>query len=231
MGVDTKELTADRYEAVDRYLSQLLAPHDAALEGALRASTAAGLPEIQVSPTQGKLLQMLVALQGAKRILEVGTLGGYSAIWMARALPAGGRLLTLEFDPKHAEVARANVAAAGLADRVEIRVGAALALLPGIAAEKQSPFDLVFIDADKENNPAYFDWALRLTRPGSLILIDNVVRDGAILDAASVVPAVQGTRRALEMMATDPRVRSTALQLVGTKGWDGIAIALVTAGA
>ncbi len=231
MGVESKELTADRYEAVDRFLSNLLAPNDAALEGALKASTVAGLPEIQVSPTQGKLLHMLASLQGAKRILEIGTLGGYSAIWMARALPADGRLITLEYDPKHAEVARANVERAGLADRVEIRVGAALSLLPGIAAEKRGLFDLVFIDADKENNPAYFDWALRLTHRGSLILIDNVVRDGAILDAASVEPAVKGTRKALELMASDPRVSSTALQLVGTKGWDGIAIALVTGGA
>jgi predicted O-methyltransferase YrrM len=231
MAVDTKEIAADRYEAVDRYFSKLFAPHDAVLEGALTASTAAGLPEIQVSPTQGQLLHMLVALQGAKRILEIGTLGGYSAIWMARALPADGRLISLEFDAKHAEVARKNVERAGLSDKVEIRVGAALSLLPGIAAEKLGSFDLVFIDADKENNPGYLDWALRLTRRGSLILIDNVVRSGTVLDAATEDASVKGTRRALEMMASDARLRSTALQLVGTKGWDGIAISLVTADA
>jgi predicted O-methyltransferase YrrM len=213
---------------VDRYLSSLLAPHDPALEAALTSSHAAGLPEIQVSPTQGKLLHILAKLQNARAILEIGTLGGYSAIWFARALAAGGKLVTLEFDPKHAEVARANVARAGLADRVDIRIGAALETLPKIAAAKEGPFDLVFIDADKENNPHYFAWALKLTRPGSLIIIDNVVRSGTVLDAASADAAIQGTRKALDMMASEPRVIATALQTINLKGHDGFAIALVT---
>lgn len=219
--------TTASHADVDHYLSNLFAPHDAALQNALTASTAAGLPEIQVSATQGKFLHMLVRFQKARTILEVGTLGGYSAIWMARALPADGRLVTLEFDPKHAEVAKKNIAAAGLADRVEIRVGRALATLPKVAADGLGPFDLVFIDADKQSNPDYFTWALKLTRPGSLILVDNVVRDGAVVDAGSTDASVLGTRRVLEMMAAEPRVSSTALQSVGAKGWDGIAMAVV----
>ena len=213
---------------VDRYFSSLFTPHDDALDAALSSSSAAGLPEIQVSPTQGKLLHMLARLQNARAILEIGTLGGHSAIWLARALAPGGKLVTLEFDPKHAEVARANVARAGLSDRVDIRVGSALETLPKIAAAKEGPFDLVFIDANKENNPDYFAWALKLTRPGSLIVIDNVVRSGTVLDAASADASVQGTRRALEMMAGEPRVTATAMQTVGVKGHDGFAIALVT---
>lgn len=216
---------------IDRYLSGLLAPHDAALDATLASSKVAGLPEIQVSPTHGKLLHLLARLQGARRILEVGTLGGYSAIWLARALGPGGKLITLEFDPKHADVARANIAKAGVADRVEIRVGAALDTLPKIEAEKGGPFDLVFIDADKENNPIYFDWALKLTRRGSLIVVDNVVRSGAVLDAASTDVSVRGTRRVLERMASEPRVTATAIQTTGLKGHDGFAIALVTADA
>ena len=215
---------------VDQYLAGLFAPHDAAVEGALAASVAAGLPEIQVSPTQGKLLHLLARLTPARAILEIGTLGGYSAIWLARALAPGGRLVTLEFDPKHAEVARANIAHAGLADRVDVRVGRALDLLPGIAAEGRGPFDLVFIDADKPGNPEYFAWALRLTRPGSVIVVDNVVREGAVLDAASDDASVQGTRRVLEMMAAEPRVSATAIQTVGVKGWDGLAVAVVVEG-
>ena len=213
---------------IDRYLSSLLAPHDDALDAALSSSTAAGLPEIQVSPTHGKLLHLLARLQNARAILEIGTLGGYSAIWLARALAPGGKLITLEFDPKHAEVARANIARAGLADRVEIRVGAALEALSKLEAEKAGPFDLVFIDADKVNNPHYFEWALKLTKRGSLIIIDNVVREGSVLDAKSADPSVQGTRRALEMMAAEPRVTATAIQTIGLKGHDGFAIALVT---
>jgi predicted O-methyltransferase YrrM len=213
---------------IDRYLSSLLAPHDAALDAALSSSAAAGLPEIQVSPTHGKLLHLLARLQNARAILEIGTLGGYSAIWLARALAPGGKLITLEFDPKHAEVARANIARAGLADRVDIRIGAALDTLPKIAAAKEGPFDLVFIDADKVHNPDYFAWALKLTRPGSLVIVDNVVREGSVLDASSADTAVQGTRRLLEAMAAEPRVTATAIQTIGLKGHDGFAVALVT---
>jgi predicted O-methyltransferase YrrM len=212
---------------VDQYFSSLFAPHDAALQNALAASKAAGLPEIQVSATQGKLLHMMARLMKARTILEVGTLGGYSAIWMARALPSNGLLVTLEFDPKHAEVARKNLAAAGLSDRVDIRVGRALDTLPQVASEALGPFDIVFIDADKESNPDYFTWALKLTKPGSLILVDNVVREGAVLDAGSADVSVKGTRRVLEMMAAEPRVSATALQSVGQKGWDGLAMAVV----
>jgi predicted O-methyltransferase YrrM len=219
--------TTATHADVDQYLSGLFAPHDAALQNALAASTAAGLPEIQVSATQGKFLHMMARLMKARTILEIGTLGGYSAIWMTRALPADGLLVTLEFDPKHAEVARKNLAAAGLSDRVDIRLGRALDTLPQVAGEGLAPFDIVFIDADKESNPDYFTWALKLTRPGSLILVDNVVRDGTVLEADSPDVSVKGTRRVLEMMATEPRVSATALQSVGQKGWDGLAMAVV----
>jgi predicted O-methyltransferase YrrM len=219
------------HEDIDHYLSTLFAPADAALDAALKASAAAGLPEIQVSPTLGKLLHMLARLQGARAILEIGTLGGYSTIWLARALAPGGRLISLEADAKHAEVARANVARAGLGDRVEIRVGRALDTLPKIAAEGRGPFDLVFIDADKQSNPDYFTWALKNTRRGSVIIVDNVVREGKVLDAESTEPDVQGTRRVLAMMAAEPRVSATAIQTVGVKGHDGFAIAVVIADA
>ena len=212
---------------VDQYLSGLFAPHDTALQNALTASTAAGLPEIQVSATQGKFLHMMARLMKARTILEIGTLGGYSAIWMARALPPNGMLVTLEFDPKHAEVARKNLAAAGLSDRIDIRVGRALDTLPKVASDAIGPFDIVFVDADKESNPDYFTWALKLTRPGSLILVDNVVREGAVLDASSADVSVKGTRRVLDLMAAEPRVSATALQSVGQKGWDGLAMAVV----
>jgi len=215
------------HTAVDGYLASLFVGADTALDAALAASATAGLPEIQVSPTQGKLLHLLARLQSARAILEIGTLGGYSAIWLARALPPGGRLVTLEFDPKHAEVARGNIALAGLSERVDVRQGRALDLLPRIETEKIGPFDLVFIDANKDNNPEYFTWALRLSRPGGLIILDNVVREGGVLDAASADPAIQGTRRALAMMAAEPRVIATAIQTVGVKGWDGLAIAMV----
>jgi predicted O-methyltransferase YrrM len=219
----------ERWTAVDRYVSDLLVKPDAALEAALADSAAAGLPPIAVSVPQGKLLHLLAKLQGARNILEVGTLGGYSAIWMARALPAGGRLVTLEIDPKHAAVARANLARAGVADVVELRLGAALETLPKLAAEGRGPFDLVFIDADKPSNPDYFRWALKLSRPGSLIIVDNVIRDGAVIDAASKDASVQGVRRLNDMMAVEPRVSATAIQTVGSKGYDGLAIALVIA--
>jgi predicted O-methyltransferase YrrM len=220
-------MTQERWTAVDRYFSGHLVPDDPALASALEASTAAGLPEIQVSPLQGKLLHLLARAQGARRVLEIGTLGGYSTIWLARALPRGGRLITLEADPKHAEVARTNIARAGLTDLVEIRLGRALDTLPKLAAENRDPFDLVFIDADKPSLADYFKWALQLSRPGSLILVDNVVRDGNVVDAASDDAAVQGTRRLIELLAAEPRVSATAIQTTGVKGYDGLAIALV----
>jgi len=198
---------------------------DAALAAALEASEAAGLPAISVSPAHGKLLWLLARTNGAKRILEIGTLGGYSAIWLARGLAPGGRLVTLEALEKHAAVARKNLARAGLADVAEIRVGKALDTLP----ELQGPFDLAFIDADKQNNAEYFRWALKLSRPGSLIVVDNVVRDGAVIDARSRDAAVQGVRRLYELIAAEPRVAATAVQTVGVKGYDGFAIALVLA--
>ncbi|MEV0264805.1 O-methyltransferase [Streptomyces sp. NPDC050617] len=217
-----------RWTEVDRYFSELLAPADDALTAALRDSDAAGLPRIAVSPNQGKLLQLLAELRGARRILEFGTLGGYSSIWLGRALPAGGRLDTLEFSPAHAEVARANIARAGLADRVKVHVGPALETLPRLAAEDTTPYDLVFIDADKANNPNYLEWALKLSRPGTLIIGDNVVRSGEVIDPAHTDDGVQGVRSFLDMLAEHPRVSATALQTVGSKGYDGFAMALVT---
>lgn len=217
--------TREVWSAVDDYLSRTLIGDDDALEAALRDSEAAGLPAIQVTPLQGRLLSFLARLAGARRILEIGTLGGYSAIWLARALPPGGRLITLELETKHAEVARRNVERAGLAGAVDVRVGRALDLLPGL--EPEGPFDLVFIDADKPSNPDYFRWGLKLSRPGGLIVVDNVVRDGAVADAASTDAAVVGVRRVLELMAAEPRVTSTALQTVGAKGYDGFSISLV----
>jgi predicted O-methyltransferase YrrM len=212
---------------VDRYLDDLLVGHDAALEAALRASEEARLPAIQVAPTQGKLLNLLARIRGARAILEIGTLAGYSTIWMARALPADGRLVTLEIDAKHAEVARGNIARAGLAQRVELRLGPALDTLAQLGAEAAGPFDLTFIDADKPNIPAYFKWALQLSRPGSLIVVDNVVRDGLVIDAGSADASVQGVRRLNELMASEPRVSATTIQTVGAKGYDGFALALV----
>ncbi len=214
------------WTAVDRYLGDLLVSGDPALEAALAASAAAGLPAINVSPTQGKLLHLLARAIGARNVLEIGTLGGYSTIWLARALPDGGRVISLEADAKHAEVARANVARAGLESSVEVRLGMALDLLPGLV-EGAAPFDFVFIDADKPNNAAYFEWALKLSRPGSIIVVDNVVRDGDVIDADSDSPTVQGVRRLLERLAAEPRVSATAIQTVGSKGYDGFAIALV----
>lgn len=216
------------WNAVDSYLDQLFIGDDAVLRETLRASVAAGLPPIQVSPTQGKLLDQMVRMCGARRVLEIGTLGGYSAIWMARGLPADGKLISLEVDARNAAVARANMEHAGLAAKVEIHLGAALDLLPTIATQGGGPFDLTFIDADKVNSPAYFEWALRLSRVGSVIIVDNVVREGNVLHRASDDPAILGTRRVLETMAAEPRVTATAIQTVGCKGYDGFAIALVT---
>jgi predicted O-methyltransferase YrrM len=216
-----------RWTAVDDYLSGLLVPPDAALDAALQASAAAGLPPINVAPNQGMLLQILARAVGARMILEIGTLGGYSTIWLARGLVPGGRLVSLEADPTHAEIARANLDRAGLAGVVEVRVGKALETLPRLAAEGAGPFDLVFVDADKPNNAAYFDWALRLARPGSLIVVDNVVRDGKVVDGDDEDRTIQGVRRFLERLGSEPRVRATALQTVGSKGYDGLAVAIV----
>lgn len=222
-------MTPELWTAVDRYLAALLAPADAALEAALAVNRAAGLPAIDVSPPQGKLLHLLARLQGARNILEIGTLGGYSTIWLARALSAGGRVITLEADPVHAETARANIARAGLAAVVDVRVGPALETLPKLEAERCGPFDVTFIDADKPSTPDYFTWALKLSRRNSIIIVDNVVRDGAVIDGASSDPGVKGMRRFFEMLAAEPRVIATAIQTVGSKGYDGFAIALVIA--
>jgi predicted O-methyltransferase YrrM len=222
-----EETTQNQWTAVDRYFSEQLSLSDPALDAALAANRAAELPAIDVAPNQGKFLQLLALLVGARKILEIGTLGGYSSIWLARALPAGGRLITLEFNPKHAEVARANIAGAGLAHLVDIRVGAALDTLGKLQNEITEPFDLIFIDADKPNNAEYLRWALKLSRRGTLIIIDNVVRDGSVIDAASSNPDVQGARRLFEQLAAESRLSSTALQTVGIKGYDGFALAIV----
>ena len=215
------------WAAVDRYIDDVLVAPDEALDAALQASSKAGLPAIAVSPSQGKLLHLMAQTQGARRILEIGTLGGYSTIWLARALPADGRLITLEADPKHAEVARANIARAGLGDVVDLRLGRALETLPTLVGE--APFDLIFIDADKPSNPDYFKWALKLSRRGSLIIVDNVIRDGEVAEASSRDPNVIGVRRMFDLMAAEKRVSATAIQTVGSKGHDGLAIALVIA--
>lgn len=217
-------MSDDEWTAVDQYFDGALTPADPALSAALKASEAAGLPAIQVSPAQGKQLHLLAQAVHAQRILEVGTLGGYSTIWLARALPPGGELQSLEVDAHHADVARSNIANAGLADRVEIRVGPALRTLPDLAG----PFDFVFIDADKPNNAGYFAQALRLSRPGTVIVVDNVVRNGTVVDASNSDAAVQGTRRLVEAVAAEPRVSATAIQTVGAKGYDGYLLAVVS---
>jgi predicted O-methyltransferase YrrM len=224
MGADPE--VERRWAEVDSYLAGRLVPSDDALDAALAESQAAGLPSIAVAPNQGKLLNLLARAIGARRILEIGTLGGYSAIWLARALPPGGRLITLEADPRHAGVARANVERAGLTERVEIRVGPALEALPALEAEP--PFDLIFIDADKEGYPDYLAWSLRLSRPGTVIVADNVVRDGEVADPDSTDERVLGVRRFLELLAAEARVDATVIQTVGVKGYDGIAIAVVS---
>ncbi|MFD0418958.1 O-methyltransferase [Streptomyces sp. NPDC127108] len=215
------------WNTVDDYFTDLLTPADPALTTALQDSEAAGLPAIAVAPNQGKLLHLLAQLQGAHRILEIGTLGGYSTIWLARALPADGHLITLEYSPEHAEVARANLARADLDKITEVRTGPALTSLAALHDEAPAPFDLVFIDADKANNANYLEWSLKLTRPGSLIIIDNVVRGGAVTDPTSEDPSVRGTRAALDLIATHPKLDGTAVQTVGTKGYDGFALARV----
>ncbi|MER6343827.1 O-methyltransferase [Streptomyces sp. NPDC001595] len=217
------------WDAVDGYLSSRLCPEDEPLTAALRDSEAAGLPQLSVTAAQGKLLRLLAEIQGARSILEIGTLGGYSTIWLARALPADGRLVSLEYSPRHAEVATRNLARAGLDKIAEVRVGPALESLPRLADENPPPFDLVFIDADKDNNAHYVEWAVKLTRAGSLIVVDNVVRGGRIADADSDAPDVRGTRAAIELIGSHPRLSATAIQTVGAKGYDGFALARVLA--
>lgn len=220
-------MTQEQWQAVDDYISALFGPDDAALASALQDSAAAGLPAIAITPPFGRLLHVLARTVGARRILEIGTLGGYSAIWLARALPPDGRLITLEFDPMHAEIAQTNIARAGLADRVEVRVGRAVDSLAALAEEEAEPFDLIFIDADKPSYPAYLHWSLRHARPGALIIADNVVRQGRVADAADDDANVRGVRQFNAALAAEPRLTATILQTVNSKGYDGVAIAVV----
>lgn len=221
-------MNQEQWNAVDHYISDVLVGHDEALVAALADTATSGLPAINVAPNQGKMLMLFALMVGAKQILEIGTLAGYSAIWMARGLAPGGRLVTLEADAKHADVARANIARAGLADRVEVKLGKALETLPTLHAAKAGPFDLVFIDADKANIPDYFRWSLKMARRGSLIVVDNVVRGGAVVEAGSSDDSVRGVRTFNDLVAAEPRVTATAIQTVGIKGYDGFAMALVT---
>jgi predicted O-methyltransferase YrrM len=223
-----REIQDALWTDVDRYLNATLVPSEVVLESALAANAAAELPSIDVSPTQGKFLHMLALMLGARRILEIGTLGGYSTIWLARALPRNGRLITMEFSPKHAAVAEENIARAGFEKIVEIRIGPAADSLAQLHAENPQPFDLIFIDADKPSNPTYLEWAIKLSRKGTLIVVDNVIRDGEIANASSTDPAIIGTRAMFEMLSANPRLCATALQTVGSKGYDGFALALVT---
>jgi len=220
-------MNPDQWTAVDGYFNDLLIPSDPVLEAVLVASEAAGLPAINVAPNQGKLLHLWARMQGARTILEIGTLGGYSTIWLARALPSGGRVVTLEINPDYAKVARANFERAGLAGKIELRLGPAIETLPKLCAEAHAPFDLIFIDADKASTPEYFTWALKLSRPGTVIIVDNVVRNGAVIEADNPDPSVQGVRRFLELLVAEPRVSAMALQTVGSKGYDGFTLGLV----
>jgi predicted O-methyltransferase YrrM len=220
-------MSATQWAAVDQFLTEALLPRDEVLEKVLERCAAADLPPISVSPAQGRFLHLLAKISGARNVLEVGTLGGYSSIWLARALPMHGRLLTIELDPRHADVARDNIEQAGLSELIEIRRGCAREVLPGLATEGLSPFDFVFIDADKESTAEYFEWSLQLTRPGSVIVVDNVVRNGAVFDPNSDDSSVQGIRRFIAAVAEDSRVTMTALQTVGVKGYDGFAIGIV----
>jgi predicted O-methyltransferase YrrM len=216
-------MSRDQWTAVDDYFNGHLVPSDDALDGALATSATAGLPPIQVSPTQGRMLQLLATIHGAKTVLEIGTLGGYSTICLARGLVPGGSVTTLEIDPTHADVARANFVRAGLADVIDLHLGAAIDTLPTLTG----PFDLIFIDADKQSNPDYFTWALRLSHPGTVIIVDNVVRNGRVLEAASSDAVIDGTRRVVEMIGKEQRVTATAVQTVGEKGYDGFILAIV----
>jgi predicted O-methyltransferase YrrM len=220
-------MNKELWTSVDQYFAGHLIPSDPIMDAVLESNAAAGLPSIDVAPNQGKFLNLLARIHGAKRILEMGTLGGYSTIWLARALPPEGKLITLEFEPKHAKVAAANIARAGLSAKVEIRIGAALDSLARLHAETPEPFDLIFIDADKDNYPGYLEWSMRLSRPGTVILADNVVREGDVLDPNHPDPRVHGVRRFTEALASDPRLDATVLQTVGSKGYDGFALAIV----
>lgn len=220
-------MSQELWTSVDNYLGEVLVRQDQHLSDAVAASDAAGLPSIQVSPPQGKLLEIMIEMMGAKTILEVGTLGGYSTIWMARSLPADGRVVTIEIDPKHAQVAQENVNRAGLGDKIDLRTGNAREILPKMIEEGAGPFDFSFIDADKASNPDYFAWALEMSRPGSVIIVDNVIRDGKIVDTDSEDASVKGVRRLNDVMAANPRIKVTALQTVGVKGYDGFSIAIV----
>ena len=226
-GVSEASSESEKWTEVDRFFSNALIAPDPVLESALESSREAGLPAISVSPNQGKLLELFVRMLDARSILEIGTLGAYSTIWLARGMRTGGRLITLEADPAHAAVARANIARAGLESMVELRLGSASDTLPRISAERLGPFDLIFIDADKKNIPSYFEWALKLSRPGSIIIVDNVVRDGRVVDSKSDDPDIEGVRRFLEMVGANATVSGTAIQTVGLKGYDGFAIVRV----
>jgi predicted O-methyltransferase YrrM len=217
------------WTAVDEYITDRVVRPDDALDGALEAIAAAGLPAISVSPSQGKLLYLIAKMISARRILEIGTLGAYSTIWLARAVGTGGRVVTLEANRQHAEIARRNLSRAGLTEIVDLRIGAALETLPALASELEGPVDMTFIDADKINTTSYFEWALQLSRPGSIIIVDNVVRDGAIVDAGTRDASVQAMRRFFDALAVDRRVEATALQTVGGKGYDGFAVVHVLA--
>ena len=220
-------MSQELWTSVDNYLGEVLVRQDRHLDNAVAASDAAGLPSIQVSPPQGKLLEIMIEMMGARNILEVGTLGGYSTIWMARSLPVDGHVVTIEIDPKHAHVAQENFNRAGLAQKIELRTGNAREILPAMIDEGAGPFDFVFIDADKASNPDYFGWALEMSRPGSVIIVDNVIREGSIVDAESEDASVKGVRRLNELMAGNPRISVTALQTVGIKGYDGFSVAIV----
>jgi predicted O-methyltransferase YrrM len=222
-------MTQELWTAVDTYIKEKMVPEDAVLTRALQNATDEGLPLIAVSPTQGKQLHLMARMCGARKVLEIGTLGGYSTIWLARALPAGGKVVTLELDPKHAAVARKNFELAGFAKVIELRLGNALESLPILAAEGLGPFDLIFIDADKTNIPAYFEWALKLSRPGTTIIVDNIIRDGKVIDAKNEDPNIKGIRHFNEMLAAETRVSATEIQTVGEKGYDGFALLLVNA--
>lgn len=221
------QVNQEQWTAVDRYFEDLFVPFDPVLDAVLESSADAALPPHHVAPNQGKFLAILAQLSGARTVLEIGTLGGYSTIWLARALPEGGKVVTLEVEQKHADVARANVALAGLNNVVDLRVGPAIDSLSALVADEHPPFDMVFIDADKPNNPLYLEWALKLTHPGSLIVGDNVVREGKVIDGGSNDPNVQGIRRFSELLAGNPRISATAIQTVGSKGYDGFAIGVV----
>jgi predicted O-methyltransferase YrrM len=224
--------TPETWRAVDRYFAETLVGHDADLDAAVVAQHAAGLPPIEVAPVSGKLLHLLARISGARRVLEIGTLGAYSTIWMARGIPADGQVVTIEAEPRIAEVARANLDRAGVDDRVDIRIGRGEHVLPTlegpIVAGAEAPFDLVFIDADKESNTLYLDWAARLGHPGTVVVVDNVGRDGRVADPQTDSAQVQGTQAGLRMLGEDPRFDATALQTLDAKGWDGVAIAILT---